>query len=230
MLYVRKREKAKIKLKFRLLIFTVCVAFIISAVLITYFKSVKPIVTDIATSQVEVVMMKSINDAAIAVLMDSKIDYSDIITIHRDNNDGKVISVTVNGVLLNLLKSKLINCIVENVEEHTANSVKIPIGSILSPTFFSGHGPELNFDLMPVSAVYADYENCFSNAGINQTRHTVSVKITVSSGVYLPGYSAETTIETHFIIAETVIVGAIPNDFANIEGLGDENSYITDLI
>ena len=230
MLYVRKQDKNRIKLKYKILFFAMSVTMLFSAVIYTYLRSVKPIVTDIATSQVEVAMMRSVNDAAITVLTDNRIDYSDIITIHRDNNDGKVSSVTLNSVLMNFMNSELINKVVEIVESHPSNSVKRPIGSILSPTFFSGHGPELSFDLMPVSAVYADYENTFSAAGINQTRHTVSVKITVSSGVYLPGYSAETTIETHIIIAETVIVGAVPNDFANIEGLGDENSYITDLI
>ena len=74
----------------------------------------------------------------------------------------------------------------------------------------------------PARAVYADYENTFSAAGINQTRHTVSVKITVSSGVYLPGYSAETTIETHIIIAETVIVGDVPDAFTKIDRLTDD--------
>ena len=229
MLYTRKREKNGRTRRIRAFLIFIFIAVVLLTAFISYFTTIKPIVTSIATSQVEVVMMKSVNDAAIRVLSSQDVGYEDIITVSMDEC-GKIASLTANSVLINIIKSRFVNEVVDNIESHSNNSVKIPIGSILSPTFFSGHGPDLCFDLMPVSSVYADFESSFVTAGINQTRHIISVKITVSSGVYLPGYSAETTIETRMIVAETVIVGSIPNDFTNLEGLNDRNSFITDIL
>ena len=193
--------------------FLVLVALVIAVgVPVHLYSNIRPLVSSIAESRVESVVMKAINDAAVKVISENAVGYDSLVEISRDL-DGRVVSITADVTAMNLLKSLLINEIVDNVNLYGTGSVKIPVGSIIFPTLFSGRGPELSFDLMPVGSVLADFENEFDSAGINQTRHRINVKLSVAAGVYLPGYTTETTIETRIIIAESVIVGAVPETF-----------------
>ncbi len=225
MLYTLKRKGKRLSLKVKLFAFLLLIAALCGIITTYYHTTIKPIITSLATSEVETVMMKAINNAAIKVLAEKALDYESVVTIEKDLS-GKIVSLTSNSVVMNLLKSQFINEVVENVDAYTSNSVYIPIGNIIAPSLFSGHGPKIRFDLMPESSVTADYINSFVTAGINQTRHQILIKVKVSAGIYLPGYTAETEVETKIIVAETIIVGAVPNDFTYFDSEEDESDEL----
>ncbi len=211
---VKRKPDKRSRRRKKLLLFLLLVSLFLLP--FHFYSNIRPLVSSIAESRVESVVMKAINDAAVKVITENAVGYDSMVAIER-GTDGKVVSVTADSTAMNLLKSLLINEIVDNVAVYGTGSVKIPVGSIIMPTLFSGHGPEIAFDLMPVGSVLADFENEFDSAGINQTRHRINVKLTVAAGVYLPGYTTETTIETRIIIAESVIVGAVPESFVYID-------------
>ena len=50
-----------------------------------------------------------------------------------------------------------------------------------------------------------------SDAGINQTRHQILLDVTVAVEILLPGSTLNTEIGAQIPVAETVIVGTVPD-------------------
>ena len=64
-----------------------------------------------------------------------------------------------------------------------------------------------------VGSSSARFENQFESAGINQTKHRIVLRIDVYVSVLLPGYSAVTQVSNEITVAETVIVGEVPDTY-----------------
>ena len=59
----------------------------------------------------------------------------------------------------------------------------------------------------------ARFENEFTSAGINQTNHRIVLHIDVSVAILLPGFTTATKVSTAVTVAETVIVGGVPDTY-----------------
>lgn len=65
--------------------------------------------------------------------------------------------------------------------------------------------------------VNADFKSSFESAGINQTKHQIYLNIHTSVYSFLPGFNTTTDVETNVPVAETIIVGAVPQVVANLK-------------
>ena len=63
--------------------------------------------------------------------------------------------------------------------------------------------------------------------GINQTRHRIYLEIKTSVRMVAPFISNVVPFETNMTVAETVIVGDIPNTYYNLEGIEEMNKLDT---
>jgi hypothetical protein len=77
--------------------------------------------------------------------------------------------------------------------------------------------------IVPLGTVTAGFSNQFSAAGINQTRHQIMMDISVDISILLPGYSVGTQVGTQVSIAETVIVGAVPDSYFHMDDIFRRN-------
>jgi len=59
----------------------------------------------------------------------------------------------------------------------------------------------------------ATFSNEFLTAGINQTKHQIMLEISIQVNILVPGHATQETISTQMLVAETVIVGDVPNTF-----------------
>ncbi len=66
--------------------------------------------------------------------------------------------------------------------------------------------------MQSVGSSSAHFENAFASAGINQTRHEIRLVVDVVS-VLLPGFSTVTKVTNRCAVAETVIVGSVPDTY-----------------
>ena len=53
---------------------------------------------------------------------------------------------------------------------------------------------------------------------INQTKHTVSLRVHTTIYTFLAGTQSSAEVETSVPVAETVIVGEVPQVVANLQG------------
>ena len=67
--------------------------------------------------------------------------------------------------------------------------------------------------MQSVGAPGAYFENTFTAAGINQTKHQIRLVVDVSVSILLPGFTTGTRVRNSFTVAETVIVGTVPESY-----------------
>ena len=72
----------------------------------------------------------------------------------------------------------------------------------------------------------------FSSAGINQTRHRILLDVDVHVSILLPGLTTYTKVSNEISVAETVIVGGVPDTYTYFSTTPDEienyaDEYIT---
>lgn len=182
-----------------------------------YNTSLKPVIRQVAQYKAEQLSAEAVSDGVIKVLKGTEIKYEDIVDIARAP-DGRLTSLSVNLYKVNELKSQIILCINEIINNENKVKIYIPLGNITGIELFSGMGPMLPVELVPEGNTLADFDNQFTSAGINQTRHTVALKIVSKVSMIMPGnlsVSAETV--SYVPIAESIIAGDIPESNTILE-------------
>ena len=207
---VKKRKRIR-----RFAAYILIVAAALSLLFFYYEKRLQPITKTLALSGARSVAVNVSNDTVISVIDREGITYDDIITLEKDEG-GRISALKTDIVKINTLKSKITSEIQRTLEESDFPDIRIPIGSIIDGELLSGKGPALKISVLPAGTVSADIENVFSEAGINQTLHRIMLKVCLSVTVILPTERASADVVTSVCIAETVIVGEVPEAFTQV--------------
>ena len=127
-------------------------------------------------------------------------------------NKRKSITLLVISIVLILLLGVMTFC-----------PVVVPLGSAVGLTLLAGAGPGIAVQILPVGSVQAAFSTDFTTAGINQTRHRISLVLTANVQIVIPTGAKNVQASTQMAMAESIIVGQVPDSFA--EG-GSDNSII----
>lgn len=152
----------------------------------------------------------------------NKISYDDIMNIKTDK-DGNIVMIQANTVELNRIGSNVALSVQKRIQSIGARGVKISLGVLAKNDLFAYYGPKVTFKMQPIGSVVTSYRSEFQSAGINQTRHIVYLDITSTVQVVIPLARNMVTVTSNIPIAESIIVGKVPNTYANIESAKPEN-------
>ncbi len=159
---------------------------------------------------------KQINNEFLSYQNISNIKYEQIANQSYDNN-GKICAITVNTTLLNTVAAELSNVIYECITDAQYN-FGMPLGNTLGIKYLSGKGPKISVEILPIGSVKYDIKSELLDSGINQTIHRISVNFNVNINYIAPFYKSESELNTKLIIAETLIIGDIPNTILSALG------------
>ncbi|MEG2234726.1 MAG: sporulation protein YunB, partial [Oscillospiraceae bacterium] len=154
------------------------------------------------------------NKAVVAELERLYVDYDGLVTVVKDPVSGQIIAIETNAVEVNKLKAILTDAVNDKLAGITEQSVRIPIGTLTGIEILSGRGPKIRLKMLPSSYVETNLVNKFDTAGINQTHHQIMIEFKVKMTAILAPYSTSVDVSTNVCIAETVIIGAVPNTYA----------------
>ncbi len=204
------------------LVLTICVMYFLSSLL-------KPFVLELAKNEAEVVSTKCVNESVLTVLKNEDFDYSDIITIHKDGN-GRVTSLSGDAVKMNILKSLISGEILNNISSFDEMYVSVPIYHIFGNSLFTSSSPRLKIEVLPLKNIDVDFESIFESSGVNQTKHDVYINTKLNYTVLTPAGKAKGSVSTSVLVAQTVIIGDVPNSYINVQSEeGELKSDILDL-
>ena len=133
---------------------------------------------------------------------------SDIIKINK-LNDGMIGSIEINASKINHIANQLTHEIYEQISS-TEYDFGVPLGNALGSKLFSSKGPKIKFNVTTVGAVSYEIKSELITGGINQTLHRVYIVYTSEIKCIAPFYESKNEIKNTVIIAETLIVGNIP--------------------
>ena len=172
----------------------------------------KQLLTKLAVTRVTNTVNRIVTQAVNETIDSGEIRYDDLISFEKDN-DGKITAVKSNMPEFNRLQSKILNVILERISEVSTRDLSLPLGSLTGANLLAGRGPLVSVRMQSVGSSTAHLENRFVSAGINQTKHQIFLDVDVSVAILLPGFSTATQVSNAFTVAETVIVGTVPETY-----------------
>ncbi len=191
-----------------------CAIFILFLVLNAH---VRPLIGSYGLTQAKLVGTQAINDAVTAVLEREGVRYTDLMRVEKDVQ-GNIVSVEADTVKVNALKASVTTEILNQLKKHQNMTIRIPMGTLLKGDLLTGRGPRIPVKISLSGAATTQMASRFESAGINQTSHQLMMDITVALYAAIPGEDATTTLNTTFIIAETVLIGKVPETFIDVDG------------
>ncbi len=104
-------------------------------------------------------------------------------------------------------------------ENYTA-TVRIPAGNLTGISLLMGRGPKIPVEIITLTSSSIGFQNSIVTAGINQTKHQITLQVNVDIDVLVPWGSKSTHVSTDVLIADTVIVGQVPGTYLSMENGG----------
>ena len=201
----------------RFMIKLLLVILVLLIVLALLRSRLYPVIRSLAETQVKNTASDLINDAIAEQIAVGNIQYDRIVYFEKDLN-GRITALKTNIGEINRLKTDVLNIINDEILSTDESSLGVAIGSLFLPEFLSGKGPKLPVKILVIRNSEADFYSDFSAAGINQTLHKLNMEVFLDVTVLVLGSTAEFTISSHMVVAETVIVGDVPETYLQTGG------------
>lgn len=177
----------------------------------------RDVIWELAETQVKNATSDLTNDAIARQIEDGVVQYDRIVYFEKDL-DGRITALKTNIGEVNRLKTDILNIINDEILALDNSDIGIPIGSLFLPELLSGRGPVIPVHILSIRNSDAAFHSNFTQAGINQTLHQVTMQVSIDVAVLVLGEATSFTMVTEVVIAETVIVGDVPNTFLQTGG------------
>lgn len=174
-------------------------------------------IRSLAETQVRNATSDLINDAIDQQIETGNIQYDRIVYFEKDL-DGRITALKTNMSEVNRLKTAILNIINDEILAMDSSEICIPLGSLFLPEFWSGRGPGIPVQILSVSNSDASFESYFTEAGINQTLQQLRMNIIVDVSILVFGTTQSFTVSSQVVVAETIIVGQVPDTFLKAGG------------
>lgn len=196
------------------------------ALTLTATARMRPLLESLATTRVSNTVNRIISEAVNEAIQNGDISYERLISLEKDN-EGKITAVHSNMAAFNRLQAQILDIILAKIDQVSARELSIPIGTLTGSALLAGRGPRIRVRMESVGSSTARFNNKFESAGINQTKHQIILEVEVSVAILLPGFTTATKVSTAVTVAETVIVGAVPDTYTYFSTTPD--TYEEDL-
>ena len=185
-----------------------------AAALVVFTSQMKSMLTRMATSRVTNTVNQIVLESVNMAVDSGQFEYDRMISFEKDN-EGRITAVKSNMPEFNRLQSYILREVLDRIDHVSSRDLSIPLGSLTGSALLAGRGPRITVRMESVGASTARLENEFISAGINQTKHQVRLNIDVAVSILLPGFSTATKVSNSVVVAETVIVGSVPETYTN---------------
>ena len=198
-------------------------AFLLMALALTVLfiaaTQMRPLLESMATTRVSNTVTRIVSEAVYEAIEKGELQYDGLVSFEKDT-EGHITAVQSNMAAFNHLQAEILDTVLTRISQVPTGDLSIPIGSLTGSTLLAGRGPRITVRMESVGSSEANFRNAFTSAGIILT-------VDVSVSVLLPGFRTATKVSNSFIVAETVIVGTVPDTYTYFST--DPDTYEEDL-
>lgn len=198
---VKRRRALKIRLVLFLIIIAVCIACV--------DRLAAPIIKANAEERADAVISNVVYDGALSVMTSDVFKNGGFVSVRCDSS-GAVRSVECNTVLLNMFMTLVNNEIEDRIAKDNSGSVSFHLGALFGAPSLMNSGPMLHYKYDLSTNVNCSFLSKFDACGVNQTKHTLTLRVDVKTTVLIPWGSSQRNVVSDFPVAETILVGDVP--------------------
>ncbi len=201
--YIPKKQKHALTFK------CTCVFLIFSILFILLDIPIRPVVRENAKYIVKNEVTLMINECVADYLQENNIIYTDLITVSL-NDKKEVTTIGTNTIAINKLKAGVTNAIANELKDSRGEKIRVSLGNLFDSYILDYIGIEFQVKLTDYGFIETDITSSFKSAGINQTLHSINLKIKVDVNINVGTLYQTETVETEILLAETVMLGNVP--------------------
>ena len=182
----------------------------------------KDLSSQIAVSDASDIVTVQINNAIADIMAEQ--DYSgDYFVSFEKSATGEVTAISSNMARINALSAQILHQVVGATENRTIE-IGIPLGNLTGISLLMGRGPDIPVQIVVLTSSRVEFNNSIVTAGINQTKHQINLEVIVDIDILVPWGTESTQVITEVLIADTIVVGRVPDTYLSMEsGLTEEN-------
>lgn len=192
----------------------VLVALVLAALWISFEQNLSQTVLDMAYARAYSIAVETVN-RAVQKVIEEGVGYDELITTQLDAQ-GRVTMLRANTMRMNEIATKTALIAEEELNSIENQTVSVPLGAAMGVRFLAGFGPRLSVQILPIGAVSTSFETQFESAGINQTRHKIFLSLRTTVSLIVPTGSQKVDVKSSIPIAESIIVGEVPESFVDV--------------
>ena len=190
---------------------------VLCAVFIMLRGKYQDVIRELARTQVMNSTSDLTNDAIARQMAEGIIQYDRMVYFEKDL-DGRITALKTNMSEVNRLKTDILNMINDEILALDTSDIGIPFGSLFLPELLSGKGPAIPVHILSIRNSDAVFSSNFQQAGINQTLHQLTMEVSVDVAVLVLAKTENFTVTSEVVVAETVIVGDVPQTYLQTGG------------
>ncbi|MGG7164328.1 sporulation protein YunB [Clostridium ihumii] len=194
--------------KIKLISIIIFILTVLMAFMYYFDEIILPTILVICDGEMRAKSVNLINETIIEKYIDN-FNYEEIVKFDKDEK-GNIVLLKADTLKMNKIATELSLDIQDKLKNLEDEEIEFPIGYITKNNLLSNFGPRIKAKMQPIGYVESKYISDFESAGINQTRHKIYVEVTATVKVILPTTSNDVKVVTQVPIAETIIVGKIP--------------------
>ena len=193
----------------------IAAALALTGMLVLIDRNFKPVVFSLAEAR-SAAMASQVLYGALAEAMEDGVAYEDLMHVRMDER-GQVALLSANTMQMNRLADRAGEAALRRLNNMSSERVTVPLGAALGMTLFAGGGPGIPVSIVPIGSISTDFATEFEACGINQTRHKVYLQVTASIRIVIPAGAKTTQVAANMLVAESIIVGAVPEGFVGYD-------------
>lgn len=197
----------------------ILLVLLLTAAVIAMEQNLSQTMLDMAFARAYSMAVETLN-RAVKQAMGQGVTYEELIDAQMDAQ-GRVSMLRANTMRMNELASQTALLAERELGSAENQVVEIPLGAALGVSFLSGFGPRLEVQILPVGAVHTSFDTEFETAGINQTRHKIFLNLRATVSLIVPTGSQLVEVTSTVPIAESIIVGEVPESFVDVNNEED---------
>lgn len=209
--YVHSEDKGRHKRRSKLGLFLPLVLILAAA--ISWFLG--DLATQMAVSDATDIVTKTVNDSINGVIGEGVYGFDYFITLEKDE-EGNVTAITSDMAHINTLSTEILNSVIKSTDNGIIR-ISIPAGNLSGLNLLLNKGPDIQVDIIMLTSSRVDFRNEMVSCGINQAKYQLILEVTVDIDILVPWGTESATTVTEVIVADTVIVGKVPNTYLNME-------------
>ncbi len=212
-----KKRKKRPSLR-RIVLFTV---LLFCLVFVFINRTLCPAIISLAIAESKNRVTNDLSATVYDVLGKDGIPYDSLFSVSYQS-DGSVAAMNVNMGRAYAICAEVIPMLSQRIRSENTYHIAVPAGTLSGIPAFSGKGPSCTVRIVFAKAIRVRMESDFIEAGINQTLHKLSMVVTAEVTLLIPGASTDVINEVKVPIAETVLLGKVPDAYTEIHRLTDD--------
>ena len=206
------RGKRRRLLRIALFLFALFIALSAAGIAVLSIN-MRPTMTALAIARIRSVAARAMNDAILESMGDET-NYARLIQVHESAD--RVYMLQANTHKMNILAADCAEAAQERIAQMGDQGISIPLGTITGISFLAGKGPSVKVSFSPAGSVQSEFSSEFISSGINQTLYRVNLRLIASVRLVMPGVSETVSVQAEAAIAESIIVGDVPEVYTNV--------------